>query len=80
MYSSSTCSACRAQRKAFGAAFSSITEIECNPHAPGADAERCLARNIRETPTWIAERNGEELDRLEGYQLLDALAEHTGCL
>ena len=79
VYSSSTCSACWAQREAFGAAFSSIDEIECNPHAPGADTERCLKRKVRKTPTWIAEPAGEEADRLEGYQRLEVLAKRSGC-
>jgi hypothetical protein len=79
MYGSVTCSACRAQRKAFGPAFTHIKEIECNPHVPDTQAERCLAKNIKTTPTWIAEKDGQELKRLEGYQLLEDLASSTGC-
>jgi hypothetical protein len=79
MYGSVTCSACRAQRKAFGEAFELIEEVECNPHAPGTQVNRCLERGIRRTPTWIQEARGEELQRLEDYQLLEALAATAGC-
>jgi hypothetical protein len=51
MYSSITCSACRAQRKAFGKAFSRIKVVECNPHAPNTQVELCLERKIKKTPT-----------------------------
>jgi hypothetical protein len=79
MYGSITCSACRAQRKAFGPAFAYIEEIECNPHAANTQVERCLERKIQTTPTWIAEKNGKEIRRLEGYQLLEDLASFAGC-
>ena len=79
MYGSITCSACRAQRKAFGAAFAEIEEVECNPYAPNTQVELCLEREIATTPTWIREANGAELERIEGYQLLEDLAEATGC-
>ncbi|NOS80327.1 MAG: thioredoxin family protein [Nitrospira sp.] len=79
MYGSITCSACRAQRKAFGEAFSHVTEIECNPHAPNTRAELCIEKNIRKTPTWIIEKEGKETKRLEGYQLVEDLAAFAGC-
>ncbi len=79
MYGSITCSACRAQRKAFGDAFSHIKEIECNPHAPNTHAELCIEKNIQKTPTWIMEKDGKETKRIEGYQLLEDLASFAGC-
>jgi hypothetical protein len=79
MYGSITCSACRAQRKAFGKAFSHIKEIECNPHAPNTQVELCLERKIKKTPTWIMEKDGKEIKRIEGYQLLENLAPLSGC-
>lgn len=79
MYGSITCSACRAQRKSFGAAFSEIVEIECNPNAPGTQVELCLEKKIGPTPTWIREVDGEERGRIEEYQLLEDLADLTGC-
>lgn len=79
MYGSVTCSACRSQRKAFGEAIAQIVEIECNPHMPDAQAERCLERGVRRTPTWIRELDGEVIQRLEDYQLLEALAAASDC-
>ena len=79
MYGSITCSACRAQRKAFGPAFSHVKEIECNPNAPNTQVERCMKKKIQKTPTWIMEKGGDEMKRIEGYQLLDDLASFAGC-
>jgi hypothetical protein len=79
MYGSFTCSACRAQRKAFGETFTHIKEIECNAHAPNTQVDLCLAKGIETTPTWIQEKGGEEIKRLEGYQLLEDLASVAGC-
>lgn len=79
MYSSFTCSSCRAQRKSFGDAFQYINEIECNPSAPNTQVERCLKQKIFVLPTWIQEMEGRELKRLEGYQLLEILASTSGC-
>lgn len=79
MYGSITCSACRAQRKAFGPAFSHIKEIECNPNAPNTRADLCMKKKIGKTPTWIMEKGDKEIKRLEGYQLPDDLASFAGC-
>ena len=40
MYSSFTCSACRAQQKLFGGATSHLKIVECNPHAPHTQVEK----------------------------------------
>ena len=79
MYGSITCSACRAQRKAFGPAFSHVKEVECNPNAPNTQVERCMKKKIQKTPTWIMENGGEEVKRIEGYQLPNDLASFAGC-
>jgi hypothetical protein len=79
MYGSFTCSACRAQRKAFGEAFHHIKEVECNPHAPNTQVDLCLEKKIKKTPTWIMEKDGNEAKRIEGYQLLEDLASLSGC-
>ena len=79
MYGSFTCSACRAQQKTFGKAFRHIKKVECNPHAPNTQVDLCLKMKIKKTPTWIQEKNGEETQRIEGYQLLEDLASLSGC-
>ena len=79
MYASNTCSVCRAQRQAFGAAFSSITEIECNPHAPDSQTKLCVERNILRFPTWILEKDSQKVEPLEGFHSLEDLASLSGC-
>jgi hypothetical protein len=79
LYSSFTCSACRAQRKAFGKAFKDIKMVECNPNAPDNQVDLCLKKKIKKTPTWILEENGGEIKRLESYQLLEDLAASAEC-
>lgn len=79
MYSSFTCSACRAQVELFGQAADQLKIIECNPHAPGTEVQQCLDRKIRYTPTWVMEKDGTEIKRLKGYKKLEDLASLTGC-
>ncbi len=79
MYGSYTCSACLAQKKLFGEAFEHIKEIECNPHAPNTEVEQCIEKKIRTTPTWILEKEGQEIISIPEYQLLEDLAMHSDC-
>jgi uncharacterized protein YneF (UPF0154 family) len=79
MYGSVTCSVCAQQKKLFGNSFRFIDEIECNPHEKDNEAERCLEREVSTTPTWVLEKNGEEVERLVGYQSFETLSELSGC-
>jgi hypothetical protein len=79
MYSSFTCSACRAQIELFDRAADQLKIIECNPHAPDTQVQRCLEKKIRYTPTWLMEKNGSEVERFKGYKKLEDLASLTGC-
>jgi len=79
IYTSSTCPACRAQRRAFGKAFQYIQEVECNPHAPNSQVEQCINKKIKNVPTWIWQEEGEEVRRVMGYQPLKKLADLSGC-
>jgi hypothetical protein len=79
MYSSFTCSACRAQQDLFGQTTVHLKIIECNPHAPHTQVEQCLKKNIRYTPTWVMENNGKEIKRSKGYKELKDLASMTEC-
>lgn len=79
MYSSFTCSACRAQRELFDSAADYLKIIECNPHAPDTQAQQCLEKKIRYTPTWVMEKNGIEVKRFKGYKKLENLVSMTGC-
>jgi|SRR3989344_1135942 len=79
MYGSFTCAACRKQRKEFGASFDLIKEIECHPRGENSQTDLCLKKDISKTPTWMLEKNGEEVKRLVGYQSFESLAELAGC-
>ncbi len=78
-YGSATCSACRNQKEAFGDAFAGVVEVECHPNTRGNEVERCLARGIRVTPTWLIEEAGVERSRLEGARSPEDLARFSGC-
>ena len=79
MYSSVTCSACRAQLELFGPASVYLKIIECNPHVPDTQVELCLKNKIRYTPTWLLEENGTEVKRFRSYKKLQDLASMTEC-
>jgi len=79
MYGSYICSACLATKKMFGSSFEYIEEIECHPKGPNPQTDLCLKRDIKKTPTWILEKDGVEINRLEGYQTFELLGEFSGC-
>jgi len=79
MYGSYICSACLATKKMFGSSFGYIEEIECHPKGPNPQTDLCLKRDIKKTPTWILEKDGVEINRLEGYQTFELLGEFSGC-
>lgn len=81
MYGSVTCLACAKQRALFGDAFQFVEEIECDPRNPHPETERCIAKKIEKTPTWIQENEeGSELYRFQpGWQPLEKLSEVSGC-
>ena len=82
MYGSYICSACLAQIKMFGGhegSFKYIDYVECHPRGPNPQTDLCLKRDIKKTPTWILEKDGVEINRLEGYQTFESLGEFSGC-
>lgn len=81
MYGSVTCSFCARQRELFGSSFKYIHEIECDPRNENNEAQRCIAKNISHTPTWILEDEaGNEVERLEpGLQPLEKLSQLSNC-
>lgn len=82
MYGAKTCSYCIKQRALFGDAVKYIKEIECDPRYPNAETERCIAKKIERTPTWILENTaGDTVKRFDpGVLSLQTLAEETGCV
>ncbi|MEK6941097.1 MAG: vitamin K epoxide reductase family protein [Nanoarchaeota archaeon] len=79
MYGSFKCGACAKQRTLFGYAFKNIEEIECHPQGKNAQTELCLIKKIEKTPTWVLEKNGEEITRTSGFTSPEKLAEMSGC-
>jgi thiol-disulfide isomerase/thioredoxin len=79
LYSSSTCSACRAQMGLFGKTSKTLKVVECNPHVPENQVDLCLKKKIRKTPTWILDKNGKEIKRLEGYRSVEEIVSFSGC-
>jgi hypothetical protein len=79
MYGSMTCSVCKRQRALFGSSFEKVGEIECHPRGKNPQTQLCLQKDIQKTPTWILEKEGEEVKRLDGFQPLQSLAELSGC-
>ena len=82
MYGSYVCSGCLAQIKMLGGhegSFRFVEYIECHPKGPNPQTDLCLKRNIQKTPTWILEKDNEEIKRLEGFQSFEDLSEFSGC-
>ena len=79
MYSSYICSNCRATIKKFGDSFQYIDMVECHPRGPDPQADLCLEKSITHTPTWMIEKDGVEVKRLDGYQRPETLAEFADC-
>ena len=72
-YRSYTCSNCKKQEKLLGEAYKKLNSVECHPKGPGGNPELCLKKNISKTPTWLLEKDGQEVKRLEGYQTIQNL-------
>ena len=79
MYGSFRCGVCAKTKALFGNSFQYINEVECHPQGPNAQTELCLAKNISGTPTWIIERNGEEIKRYTGFLSPAEVAVFGGC-
>lgn len=76
-YKSYTCSNCRRQEKLFGDAYKLLNSVECHPDGPGGDPQLCLDKEIDKTPTFILEKDGQEVMRLVGVQKIDELKSIT---
>lgn len=79
MYGSYTCPKCAKQKKLFGDAFQFIRYVECHPRGTNAATEACVERDVNKVPTWLQERNGEEVKRVVGVQQVETLAAEFGC-
>ena len=77
-YKSKTCSNCKRQEKLLGEAYKKLNSVECHPDGINPKPELCLKKGIKKTPTFLIEKNGVEMKRLEGLQPLDDLANWAG--
>lgn len=77
-YRSYTCSNCKKQENLLGEAYKKLNHVECHPKGPGGNPELCLRKNISKTPTWLLEKDGQEMKRLEGYQTIEDLIRASG--
>lgn len=81
MYGSITCHFCAQQRAIFGKSFEYVKEIECDPRNENVEIERCLAKKIERTPTWILEDSDGNtlLEKGSGVKTFEELSEISGC-
>lgn len=77
-YRSYTCSNCKRQEKLLGNAYNLLNSVECHPKGPGGNPELCLEKRIDKTPTWLLEKDGQEIKRLEGLQSIEQLMKVSG--
>lgn len=77
-YKSYTCSNCKRQEKLLGDAYKKLNSVECHPKGPNGNPQLCLQKNITKTPTWLLEKDGQEMARLEGLQKIEELMKISG--
>jgi uncharacterized membrane protein len=80
MYGSYTCPKCAKQKRLFGDAFAKISYVECDPRGQDQQTERCVNRDVVQVPTWIEEKDGQEVRRVVGVHKPEGLASFFGCL
>lgn len=79
MYGSFRCGVCAKTRSMFGESFQYVNEIECHPQGYNPQTELCLEKKLEGTPTWILEKDGEEIKRNTGFMNIEELKEFSGC-
>jgi len=78
-YGAFWCSNCAKVKRDFGKSFQYINYIECDPRGENAQAQLCLEKDVKKTPTWTIEKDGVEVKRLVGYLNPKELSEFSGC-
>lgn len=81
MYGAKFCPSCAKVKRDFGPAYDSLAYLECDPRfGEGNVVERCIARDIKKTPSFLLETpDGEVLDELVGAHSPEKIAEYFGC-
>ncbi len=75
MYGAWWCPHCQSQKRAFGAAFSSVDYTECSPPGGRSMLPVCTEAGVESFPTWVF----SDGTRKTGDQPLTILAEASGC-
>ncbi len=78
-YKSFRCSNCKRQELLIGSPYKLLNSIECHPKGPNGNPELCFKMGVTKTPTFIMEKNGKEIKRLEGLQQMEDLSKFSGC-
>lgn len=78
-YKSVKCGNCKRQEKMLGEAYKKLNSVECHPEGPNPQVQLCVDKGVTKTPTFILEPEGVELDRLEGLQPIQGLADFANC-
>ena len=73
-YKSVKCNNCKRQEKLFGEYIKKLNSVECHPEGANPQPELCLKKEIKKTPTFLIEKDGVEISRVEGLQPLEDLA------
>lgn len=79
MYGSYRCGVCAKTSGMFGASFQYIDEIECHPQGQNPQTELCIEKKLEGTPTWVLEKDDEEIKRNTGFMDIEELKEFSGC-
>ncbi len=74
-YGAFWCQHCKAQKKMFSAAVSSLPYVECSTPDGNAQTAICIEKKIESYPTW----EFADSTRLTGEIPLATLADKTGC-
>ena len=79
MYGSYRCGVCTKTAGMFGDSFQYIDEVECHPQGENPQTELCLEKKLETTPTWMLEKDGEEIKRNGGFMNIEELKVFSGC-
>jgi uncharacterized membrane protein len=77
-YKSVKCNNCKRQEALLGEAYKKLNSVECHPEGLNPQPELCLKKKITHTPTFIIEKDGVEIKRIDGLQSLEDLANFAG--
>ncbi len=69
LYTQLGCHACETQEKIFGDSYEFVSVVDCF-----FEREKCIAKNIQATPTWIINK-----ETYKGTRSIEQLKELTGC-